>query len=332
MPERSGASAAQLPTNDSPHMRLVFLGSGAFGLPTFEALARMHDIALVVTQPDRPAQRGKKLTPTPIGEMAARIEMPVIKPQDINTLESIEQVRAVQPDAIVVIAYGQKIGVELRNIAPMINLHGSLLPKYRGAAPINWAVMNGETTAGVTIIDVADRMDAGAMYGSASTTIDPMETAGELHDRLAQLGPDLMLQVLDDIRRGAAESAQQNESQATKAPKLSKAIGTVSFDQPADRVRAMVHGLTPWPGCTVLHEKKRLKLLRVQDVESPDSATQPCAILDGGLVACATGAVQLLSVQPPGGKSMSFEAYCRGHEVTAGSMLMPIVEPSEQRA
>lgn len=319
-------------------MRLVFLGSGAFGIPTFQALAKVHEVALIITQPDRPAGRRQAVTPTPIGQVAERLGLPVIKPPDVNAPEVIEQVRVVGPDVILVIAYGQKIGRAVREIAPTINLHGSLLPKYRGAAPINRAVIDGETRTGVTVIDVADRMDAGAMYGSAATAIDPMETAGELHNRLAELGPELTLDVLDQIRRGAAKPVEQDESQATRAPKLTRAMGTVHFEQPAKRVRAAVHGLTPWPGCTVLLGGRRLKLLRVQDIDRDTGDAPPGTVLEDGSIAClpgpgsgsGSGAVTLLSVQPPGGKSMTFQAYRRGHDVQAGQQLLPIVEHSEQ--
>jgi methionyl-tRNA formyltransferase len=205
-----------------------------------------------------------------------------------------------------------------------INLHGSLLPKYRGAAPINWAMINGETTTGLSVITLAQRMDAGAVLGQASTPIDPMETAGELHDRLADMGPELVLATLDRHAEGALEPMEQDESKASRAPKLTKADGTVRFDHPAVDVRCRVHGLTPWPGCTVKLGEKHLRLVRVQDLTDCPAAGRPGEVLADGTVACAHGAVQLRSVQPPGGKTMTFQAYCHGHRVPAGAMLEPL--------
>lgn len=310
-------------------MRLVFFGSGAFGIPTLEALIMRHDVLLVITQPDRPAGRKQRPAPTPIAEFAAGHQLTVLKPDNVNDPELIKRAREVRPDVNVVIAYGQKIGPEIRAIAPTINLHGSLLPKYRGAAPIQWAVLNGDAETGVSIIDVADRMDAGAIYGEARTNIQPEETAGELHDRLALLGPGLMLDVFDGFRLGTAKSIEQDESKATRAPKLTKEMGTVEFDQPADRVRATIHGLTPWPGCTVLLNDQPLKLLRVavDKVADEDRAVKnlpPGTSAGDGLVVCQPGAVRLLTVQPAGGKPMSFESYCNGRSIKPGATLRPM--------
>lgn len=312
-------------------MRIVFLGSGAFGLPSLAALIDRHDVLLVVTQPDRPAGRSRHPAPTPIGEFAAARQRIVVKPENVNEPAIVDQIRALNPHVNVVIAYGQKIGSEIRAIAPTINLHGSLLPKYRGAAPIQRAVMNAEAETGVSIIDVADRMDAGAVYGKAATPVSRAETAGELHDRLALLGPGLLLDVLDQIRRRIARPQPQDESAATRAPKLTKELGTVGFDQPAERVRAVIHGLTPWPGCTVLLDGQPLKLLRVEVVAAAQAGKnppQPAGRLTAdGLVICGDGAIRLLEVQLPGGKAMSFESYARGRRIAPGAQLKPVHEP-----
>lgn len=306
-------------------MRLVFLGSGAFGLPTLEALHAVHDVALVVTQPDRPAGRRRQMTPTPVAAFSEKHGLTVRKPDDVNDAAMLREIGAIRPDAIIVIAYGQKLSPELCAVAPTINLHGSLLPKYRGAAPINWAMIHGETRAGIAVIDVARRMDAGAVYGTAATRIEPTETAGELHDRLAELGPDLMLDVLEQIRAGRANPRPQDETQATSAPKLHKAQGTVRFDQPADAVRARINGLNPWPGCTVLLGEQPLKLLRASVADgSGQPGVEAGTILSDHTVACRPGTVRLMAVQPPGGKSMTFDAYCNGRNVRAGARLAPM--------
>ncbi|MCP3903144.1 MAG: methionyl-tRNA formyltransferase [Planctomycetes bacterium] len=296
-------------------MRLVFFGSGAFGLPTLRHLMREHEVALVIAQPDRPAGRRRTVTPTPVAAFARDHGLPVLTPPNVNEPAVLAVIRALSTDAWVVIAYGQKLSNELLADRFVINLHGSILPKYRGAAPINRAMMDGERETGVSVITVVERMDAGDVLAVRRTPIDPMETAGELHDRLAELGPEAVGETLDAHAAGMLAGQPQDHALATKAPKMSRDDGTVRFDQTAAAVRCRVHGLTPWPGCTVRVGEATLKLLRVSD--EPECAGDGPAgeILADGRVRCAPGAVRLLSVQPPGKKAMTFDAYRRGHRV-----------------
>jgi len=306
-------------------MELVFFGSGAFGLPTLERLAGEHEVALVVTQPARPAGRSRTPTPTPVGAFAATHGLPVIEPERLDPA-AVETIRAIRADAFVVIAYGHKLSEALLDGVFAVNLHASLLPKYRGAAPIHWAVINGETETGVSVIGLAQRMDAGLVYARVATPIDPAETTGELHDRLAELGAPPVLETLARAAAGDRTADAQDETLATAAPKLSKADGTVRFDQPAAAVRCRVHGLTPWPGCTVLLDGHRLKLGRVEvvDVADEDAAAAPPGGDAPGLVAadltvaCAPGRIRVLLVQPAGGRPMPFDAFCRGHDAGPG--------------
>jgi methionyl-tRNA formyltransferase len=305
-------------------MKIVYFGSGAFGLPTLRRLAREHDVLLAVTQPDRPSGRGRTLAPTPVAEFAQKRSIEVIRPEDVNEPSVVREIRGLGAAAHVVIAYGQKIAPPLREDVLHMNLHASLLPKYRGAAPINWAMINGEKEAGVTVIALADRMDAGDMYGRRSTPIDPFETAAELGERLADLGADLVIDVLAEAADGKLDPVPQDESLATRAPKLSKADGTVRFDRPAGAVRARIHGLTPWPGCTVRLGDTTLKLLRAgSGPGEAGTGAVPGDILEDGSVCCASGVLHLLSVQPAGGKAMTFDAFRRGHRVAAGARLEP---------
>lgn len=304
-----------LPT--SGKLRLIYFGSGAFGLPTLARLTEAHDIALIVTQPDRPAGRRRVLTPTPIGSFAAERGLPTIKPPSPNESAVIEQIHAMPADAYVVIAYGHKLGPALLGERFAINLHASLLPKFRGAAPINWAMINNEPETGVSVITLAQTMDAGAILAQSSTPIDPLETAGELHDRLAQLGVEPVEQTLRAWQSGTLEPVKQDDRAASRAPKLAKADGTVSFDQPARAVRARIHGLTPWPGCAVRLGEQSVKLLRVQDVDDAPEGVTPGTILDDGRIVCGGGAVRILEIQPPGGRDMSWEDYSRGHRLPA---------------
>lgn len=315
-------------------MKLLFFGSGEFGLPTAKMLAQRHDLLAVITQPDRPAGRKRILTATPIGQWAATLEgLEVIKSEDVNTEQTISQIASYQADASVVIAFGQKLSPGLIDAMGRlaVNLHASLLPKYRGAAPINHAMMQGETQTGVSVIALAQRMDAGAVYAMRSLEIDPNETAGQLHDRLSELGPDAIAQVLEQLAGDALEPMVQDETLATKAPKMSKADGTVSFDQPSHQVRCRVHGLTPWPGCRVnwqcqhTGETQLLTLHRIAETDnvlSGDEASQPSGtVLEGHRVRTADGAVELVEVQAAGTKVMAVADFARGRHLAAGDVL-----------
>lgn len=322
-------------------MRLLFFGSGAFGLPTVKRLHAEHELAAVVSQPDRPAGRKRVLTPTPIAAWALENNIQVLRTDDVNTPGFVERVKGYGAEASVVIAFGQKLGEPLIGAmgALAVNLHASLLPKYRGAAPINWAMIEGEHETGVCVIGLAQKMDAGPVYAESKLVIDPNETAGELHDRLAELGPGVVGKVLDDLAAGTLDPREQDHDKATKAKKLSKAMGTVSFDQPCERVRARVHGLTPWPGCRVnwlckaTGETKVLTLGRVAAVpdlscfiglEAVGDKPAPGTVGEDERVLTADGAVRLLEVQAPGSRMMGIADFVHGHKLAAGDVLSPI--------
>ena len=311
-------------------MRLVLFGAGAFGLPTFEKLRAEHELLAVFTQPARPAGRKRVVTPTPVGAWAAEHALPCFEVADANDPAVVAQVAELAPDASVVIAFGQKLSPEL--IAAMgelaVNLHSSLLPKYRGAAPIHWAVINGDAETGVSVIGLAQRMDAGAMYAQRTTPIDPMETSGELHDRLAaDLGPDAVAGVLDDLAHGRLTALEQDHAAATRARKFTKADGTVAFDQPAAAVRARVHGLNPWPGCRVDwfaaegSAPRPLLLRRVRDHPAGAGGGEPGRIGPDLRVTCGSGTLELLELQVPGGKVQTCDAFVRGQGLAAGDRL-----------
>ncbi len=312
-------------------MRLVYFGSGTFGLPTLEKLIREHQVSLVVTQPDRPAGRSLQPAPTPVARYAADHGLALHKPADVNEPASLDRIRAAGAAAFVVVAFGQKLGPALLEMSFPINLHASLLPRYRGAAPINWAIINGETETGVTVIQMTGRVDAGAILGRAATRIDPMETAGELESRLALLGPALVLETLGLFQGGRLQPEPQDENRACRAPRLSKSDGTTGFDRPAQEVQRRIHGLVPWPGCTVRLGAQPLRLERAAVVPGDDrqsacgepAESAPGSILPDGLVACAQGRLRLLAVQPPGGRKMTLEAYLRGRPANPGAVLEP---------
>ncbi len=309
-------------------MKLVYFGSGEFGLPTLDRLAAEHTVALVVTPPDRPAGRSLRPRAAPVRLWAHDREVETLQVTDANEDSAIRRIHAAGADGLVVIAFGQKLGPALLADIFAINLHASLLPKYRGAAPVNWAIINGEAETGVSVIRITQRIDAGDILAQRAAAIDTMETAGELECRLAEIGASVVLETLTNFESGRLQPTPQDERLATRAPKLAKDQGTVRFDQPAGQVQSRVHGLTPWPGCWVRLDGQPLRLARVEvggavGGEAP-RASEAGVLLDDRSVSCATGTVRLLEVQPPGGKVMSFSSYCHGHSVSAGARVQPL--------
>ncbi len=311
-------------------MNLIFLGSGAFGIPTLSHLCEQHDVRAVVSQPDRPAGRKRQLTPTPVSQFAIEHALDLYRTDDANDNAFVDTMKQTDADAAIVIAFGQKLSPALIHaLAPVVvNLHSSLLPKYRGAAPINWAMIEGETETGVSVIGLAQKMDAGQVYATQSTPIDPLETAGELHDRLSEMGPVVIDEVLNAIASGTLEGSPQIEGQATRAPKLKKADGWVDWSQPADRVRTRIHGLTPWPSVTVTWrqangQEQPLKLCRVASHPNADyGGKEPGIILPSTHIACGVGTLELLEVQIPGKRVMTIDEFTRGHQLQPGDQLI----------
>ncbi|MGA0172552.1 MAG: methionyl-tRNA formyltransferase [Phycisphaerales bacterium] len=319
---------------DGRPMRIVFMGSGAFGVPTLRALADASsefDVRLVATAPDRPAGRGLQSTPNPIAAEAGSLGLPIHRTADVNARESLEAIEQASPEAIVVIAFGQKIGPEIRDRFFAINLHASLLPAYRGAAPIQRALMAGESTTGLSIIGIAARMDAGEVFDILETPIDLRETAGELHDRLAELGPELVTRTLRRHRAGLDEPQPQDEALATHAAKISRADAVVDFGRSASSLRGWIHGLSPRPGCTITlplpSGLKQIRLLRVEAVSEAEAAAvagldaakhRAGTFVEPGLVRCGEGFLHPLEVQPAGGRVMDWDDFLRGHAVASG--------------
>jgi methionyl-tRNA formyltransferase len=324
-------------TGARPLPEVVFLGSGAFGLPVLRMLADAGRVAAVVSQPDREAGRGKRPTPTPVSEFALARGLPLLRPSDCNAPAELDAIRAAaagaaaraaaggrpQPGpALVVIAFGQKLSPALLSGVFAVNLHGSLLPRWRGAAPVQRALMEGDAVAGVTVIGLADRMDAGAVYGTGSLAVGPRQTAGELHDALAELGPELVGGVLRAWTSGTAASRAQDEALATRARKLSRLDAWVDLSMPAGRVRARINGLNPWPGCSISVDGAPLVVRRCE--EAPEAVSRPGAPAPGtlsadGTLACGSGAVRLLEVQAPGARAMPFADWARGRRFAGGT-------------
>ena len=318
-------------------MRVVFCGSGSFGEPTLRWLAgSAHQVVGVVTQPARQAGRGRKVQATPIAMAAEELGLSCFPCADVNSSEGVGYVRSLSPEAIVVIAFGQKIGAALLSVGAchVINLHGSLLPKYRGAAPINWAIIHGETETGVSVITLNERWDAGAVLGQARLCIGPDETAGAVHDRLAALGPAVVGQVLGDLEAGLLQEVRQDEAQVSRAPKLRKSDGAIDWTRPAEAIRNQVRGMWPWPGAyCYLEQQGKTGPERVTmgaavvaaGAEAEDATGQGVeagTVLEDFSIVCGSGRLRPVGVKPDGGKLMSYEAFARGRHLQAGDMFL----------
>ncbi len=318
--------------NDGLFMRIVFLGTGDFAVPALRALHRGgHEIVAVVSQPDRPAGRGRVVQPTAVHRAAEELGLPLVQTEDVNTLGVAAAFGGAE--IAVVAAFGQKLGRGILDALPRgcVNIHASLLPKYRGAAPFQWAIINGDESAGVTVFQLDERWDAGPIWGQRATPIGQLETAGELHDRLALLGAELIVEMVADIAAGRRQPVPQDDSQATRAPKLTKADGVVDWSQPACRIVHRIHGLWPWPAaaCTFASrtgKQERVLLARAEVADpdaSPTAEQSPGALADDGSVQTGQGRVRLLEVQPAAGKVMPFEAFANGRHLAPPDRFLP---------
>jgi methionyl-tRNA formyltransferase len=309
-------------------MRVVFMGTPEFAVPSLVQVHRRgHEIVLVVTQPDRPAGRGLRLCCPPVKDAAAALGLPVAQHETVNCDEFTADLESVAPDVVVVVAFGQ-ILCERILAAPSkgaVNVHGSLLPRYRGVAPINWAIINGERETGVTTMFMARKVDAGEIILARGTPIGPTETAGELYARLAVIGGELLVETLDLIAAGRAPRAPQDPALATYAPRLTRRDGAIAWNEPAARVFDRIRGVTPWPGAHTAFRGKALQVLRSEPGEAGGRRGEPGAIvaLDrrGIEVATGDGTVRLLEVRPEGRGVMEAAAFARGYRPEVGDRL-----------
>lgn len=309
-------------------MNIVYLGSGQFGIECLNVLSTSdHNIAFIATQPPQQAGRGREPRPTPVACWADVHSVPFVETDNVNTPETVERIAGYKPDLIVVIAFGQKIGNELTNLPPKgaINVHASLLPKYRGAAPINWAIINGETATGISIIALAEKMDAGQILSKAQTDIRADETAGQLHDRLAEIAAPLLLKTIDQIADGTAVYVEQNHAGATLAPKLTKADGFLDFTEPAEVLARKIRGFWPWPGASATYVSKktgksvRVTIAMAESVETSNPAGLPTGTLDENLnVICSENALKITRIRPGGSALMDFKDFTNGRQTQPG--------------
>jgi methionyl-tRNA formyltransferase len=306
-------------------MRIVFMGSPAFAVPSLERLlADGHAIALVVTQPDRPAGRGRNLCPPPVKVAAEQRGLAVLQPEKLSQPDVLAAITAVQPDVIAVVAFGQFLPKTLRELPSLdcVNVHASLLPRYRGAAPIPWALIRGETQTGVTIMRIIEGMDAGPILHQRSIPIGPEDDAGTLHDRLADLGASALSDALAMLARGEGVWVPQDDAQATLAPKLRDEDCRLELaGDPAAFVNR-VRGLSPAPGAYLVWGGQRLKVSRARAL-TDRGPSGTILRLDGQAIVCGTGtgSVALLEVQPEGKRRMTGAEFARGQRLQVGGRL-----------
>jgi methionyl-tRNA formyltransferase len=297
-------------------MRIVFVGAGAIGLPTLQALLKSeHEVVGVVTQPDKPVGRAQSMEPTPIKKAMQGTAVLILQPAKIKDQQAIEQIRALKPDVIVVMAYGQilpRVVLEIPEIA-CLNLHASLLPRWRGAAPIQAAIAAGDQETGITVMYMDEGLDTGDILLQRTIDIRPDETGGSLHDRLAQIAPDALLESLRMLAKGSPPRIPQDNNVATYAPKLKREDGKIDWSQPAETIERKIRAFNPWPGAFMEIGGQNLKIFSAAVV---DVHGEPREILRSDeelVIAAAKGALSFYQVQLEGKRRMSAVEFLRGH-------------------
>lgn len=308
-------------------MNIVFMGTPDFAVPSLEKLIEKYDVKAVFTQPDRPKGRGKKLGISPVKETALKHEIPTYQPVRIKKEpECIEKIRDISPDFIIVVAFGQILPKEVLDIPRYgcINLHASLLPKYRGAAPLNWAIIRGEKETGNTTMFMSEGLDCGDMLLRSRIDIDEDMTYGELHDILMKDGPELLTRTIDAIVNGSVNRIKQEDSESSYAPMLSKTTGIIDWKLKSADIKNLIRGLNPFPSAHTQYKELTMKIFEA-DVINEKSSFEPGVIIDvnkeGIKVATGDGVLLIKRIQFPGGKPLNVEEYLRGNTIEKGLIL-----------
>jgi methionyl-tRNA formyltransferase len=304
---------------------IVYMGTPDFAVPSFHALHRSpYELKLVVTQPDRPKGRGRRFTPPPVKKAALALGYDVLQPGNVRDPEFMNLLKSAAPDFLVVVAFGQILPAAILGIPchGAVNVHASLLPKYRGPAPIQWAIMRGETQTGVTTMLMDTGVDTGDMLLSAATPIGAEDTSAALHDRLAAMGADLLVETIRCLWNGDVLPRAQNNAQATFAPMLKKDDGRIQWQLPAQSIDAQIRAMTPWPGAFCFFEGKRYKVHRARPIAgvsiSPPGTVVP-GFPDELRVATGDGALSILEIQGESGKRLSMDQFLRGNPIALGA-------------
>lgn len=308
-------------------MKIIFMGTPDFSVPALNALAEQgHQMLAVVTQPDKPRGRGKAVQMTPVKEAALELGIAVYQPVKVREEGFLRQIEAMKPEVIVVAAFGQILPQRLLDIPKYgcINIHASLLPKYRGAAPIQWVIIDGEKETGITTMQMNAGLDTGDMLEKLVVPLDPEETGGSLHDKLSAAGGKLILSTLDKLEKGQLVPVPQTEENTCYAKMLDKALGNIDWNQDAERIERLIRGLNPWPSAYTGLEGKTLKLWQAKVVEA-DYAGEPGQVVKAGknelFIKTGKGILSVLSLQLEGKKRMDTGAFLRGYPVSEGTIL-----------
>lgn len=307
--------------------KILFMGTPGFSVPSLEALhAAGHDLVLVVTQPDRPKGRGRKLEPPPVKKAAERLGLAVIQPDTLRDEKVLHVLRSTEADFFIVVAFGHLLRESVLNMPKRacINVHASLLPKYRGPAPIQWAVINGDRETGITTMLMDKGLDTGDMLMTAREVIAADDTAGSLHDRLAQRGAELLVRTLEAFADGTIRRSPQDHTRATYAPLLKKTDGLIDWKKPAVQIEPFIRGMCPWPGAFTFWKNMRLKIFR-SEVAAISTAAAPGTVLDGGseqlTVATGDHALRILEIQSAAGSRLPTAEFLRGCRIAPGDVL-----------
>lgn len=308
-------------------MRVIFMGTPDFAVPSLEALLTKHEVVLVVTQPDKPKGRGKKMVPTPVKACALEHGIPVLQPEKVKEPEFVEQLRSYEPDLIAVTAFGQILSEPILEMPKYgcINVHGSLLPKYRGAAPMQWSIINGEKVTGITTMYMAKGLDSGDMLLKAEVEITDEDTFATIHDKMAVTGANLLLDTLDQLEAGTLERIPQDHDAATYAPMITKETGHIDWSKNRQDIINLIRGLNPVPAAYTIYEEEVLKIFGAafSDVQADSAANGEivAVVKKGFVVKCGDGCLLITEVQARGGKRMMTDAYLRGHAMKEGILL-----------
>jgi len=309
-------------------LKIVFMGTPEFAVPSLEMLVNEgYEIAAVVTQPDKPKGRGNKMSAPPVKEYALENNIEVLQPDRVKTPEFVECIRALQPDLLVTAAYGKILSKDLLEVPPLgcINVHGSLLPEYRGAAPINWAVINGEKTTGITTMFTDVGLDTGDMLLRREISIGPDMAVGELHDKMAVLGAEVLKDTLTALKNGTLVRKPQDDALSSYAPIMTKELGLIDWSKSAQQIHNLVRGTDPWPGAYTFLNGNRMRIWRtvlVPDKTADLASTEIEEVNDDGiLIKCSDGYILVKEVQFESSKRMSVSDYIRGHKINVGEKL-----------
>ena len=304
-------------------MRVVFMGTPDFSVPALEKIASEHEVVAVVTQKDKPKGRGQEVSYTPVKESALKLNIPVLQPDKVKEDSFVEELRALNPDVIVVIAFGQILSKEILDMPKYgcVNVHASLLPKYRGAAPIQWAVIDGEEKSGVCTMKMDEGLDTGDIIDKEEITLDPKETGGSLFDKLAALGGELILKTLQNLEFDNAQFIKQDDSKSTYAKKMTKDLGHIDFTKDAVSIERLIRGLNPWPSAFTYLDGK---VMKIWDADVVDAGGEPGTVIsedkDSFVIATGDKALKVNELQLEGKKRMKASDFLNGRSIEGSKL------------